>query len=99
MSKSNKSNNKITNKENKKMTTPDITRTHQFRNGQLVETNAFRLAKLLADKRRKGNPVSRKVIMEKLDFDPAPYAKLYDCFEQVDRGEYIYVGSALQEIA
>lgn len=69
--------------------TPDITR---------KGTKAYKLAKLLSDKRRKPGGVSRKEIVEKLEFDPAPYVKLYDCFEAVERGKYIYTGKALQEI-
>jgi hypothetical protein len=69
--------------------TPDITR---------KGTNVYRLAKMLADKRRKGAGMTRKQIMEKVDFDPAPYVKLYGCFETVERGRYRYTGKALAEL-
>lgn len=84
-------------KENK-MLTQDIVRKTQYKNGQEVKTNAYLLAKLLTDKRYKGRPLTRKEIMAKLPFDPAPYIKLYECFEAVDRGQYVYTGTALDEL-
>lgn len=68
--------------------TPDIVR---------KGTKVYDLAKLLSDGRRKKG-VSRKEIMEKLDFDPAPYVKLYGCFETVSRGHYRYRGTALKQL-
>lgn len=80
------------------MATADITRKFQTnRNGEVEETKAYRLAKLLGDKRRK-HPVTRQTVIDKLGFDPAPYILLYDCFEAVERGEYIYTGNALSEV-
>lgn len=87
------------NNQEKKMLTKDIVHKTQFRNGMQKQTNAYKLAKMLSDKRRKGRPVSRQEIIEKLGIDPAPYVKMYDCFEAVDRGMYIYTGEALAEIA
>lgn len=81
-----------------KMITQDIVRKTQYKSGKKVQTNAYKLAKMLADKRRKGNPVGRAEIVEKLGFDPAPYIKMYECFEAVDRGQYVYTGTALDEL-
>ena len=80
--------NQITIIENKTVT-PDIVRKN---------TKAYQLAKLLSDGRRKPGGVSRKEIMKRLDIDPAVYAKLYGCFEVVERGKYRYTGKALQQI-
>lgn len=87
-----------TNAKENKMLTQDIVRKTQYKGGKVVQTNAYKLAKMLSDKRRKGNPVARKEIVEKLGFDPAPYIKMYDCFEAVGRGQYVYTGSALDEL-
>ena len=75
--------------DDSKQITPDIVR---------KDTKAYKLAKMLSDGRRKPGGVSRKEIMKRLDIDPAVYAKLYGCFEVVERGKYRYTGKALQEI-
>jgi hypothetical protein len=62
-------------------------------------TTAYQIAKILSDKRRKGKPVGRKELMEKLGgIDPAPYVKMYECFQAVSRGKYIYVGENLKKL-
>jgi hypothetical protein len=61
-------------------------------------TKAFQLAKFLSDGRRRGRPVSRKEIVNRLGFDPAPYVKMYECFVAVERGKYTYVGTNLAEL-
>ena len=75
--------------ENTNTVTPDITR---------KGTKVHQLAKLLSDGRRKPGGVSRKEIVEKLQFDPAPYVKLYGCFENVGRGKYVYTGKNLAKL-
>lgn len=90
--------NNTENSQENKVITQDIVRKTQYKNGKLVKTNAYLLAKMLTDKRRKGNPVGRQEIQAKLGFDPAPYVKMYACFEAVDRGQYVYTGTALDEL-
>lgn len=80
------------------MSVKDITRKTSIRNGVEQPTNAYLLARMLSDKRRV-RPVTRKMVIDKYGFDPAPYASIYECFEIGDEpGTYVYKGKALQEI-
>lgn len=60
-------------------------------------TKLFQIAQILGDKRRT-NGVSRKELVERLDFDPSPYLTMYDCFQRVSRGVYTYVGETLPDV-
>lgn len=58
-------------------------------------TDAYRLARMLSDGRRK-NGATRQEIIAKLGIEnPAAYVAMYDCFVRVERGRYAYVGNAL----
>lgn len=59
-----------------------------------VNSRAYEIAKVLADKRRR-NGTSRKQLNAIFGTEVGPYLTMYECFERLPNGNYVYRGTKL----